>query len=112
ISMSGWAPRIILNPCRTTAWSSASNMRIFFIAHRHSNFACNTFSGPRLHGQVAAGAARSGAHSNHPHSAAIRAGAIDAAAIVADREADGAVRALDADLDVCRAGMSRHVGQR
>ena len=38
ISMSGCAARIMRKPCRTTAWSSASRIRVGFMRYGHPYF--------------------------------------------------------------------------
>src|SRR5580692_6625999 len=115
ISMSGCAARIILNPCRTTAWSSANKIWIFSLmlrtARRHADFDLDALALFRMHRQVAAHAARAGTHPDHTHAAVPRASGRQAVALVVDRQAHIVTLRFQRDHRPVRAGMPRHISQ-
>src|SRR5580658_410512 len=116
ISMSGCAARIILNPCRTTAWSSANKMWIFSLmlcaAGRHADFDFDAPPRVGAHAQVATHAARAGPHSDHTHAARSSASGRQAAPVVANGKAHLAALPVQLHNGVACAGMPRHIGER
>src|ERR1039458_1422179 len=119
ISISGWAARIILKPWRTTAWSSASRMRMRFMLDRDPHLNYNTLAGAGADRDIPPGAAGAGAHPDHAQRARppglpdFRSGiAGQTAAVVVNREADLIAAGFQFDRDAPGPGVARHIGQR
>src|SRR5450755_516312 len=116
ISISGCAARIILNPCRTTAWSSTNRMWIFSLmlctAGRHANFNLDALTLLGAHAQVATHATRAGTHPDHTHAARSGASGRQALTVVANRKTRVAALGVERNGGGVRAGMPRHIRER